>query len=48
MNSEFHHSELKIIGPSFDSPVTDLVIALEKLRDKRLSGTTHPSIYYCQ
>ncbi|WCT13103.1 Fic family protein [Mucilaginibacter jinjuensis] len=46
MTSTFRHSDLNIIKPTFDSPVTDLVIDLEKLRERRLSGTTHPQIFF--
>lgn len=38
--SKTSNPQLRLIKPDFDSPVTDLVIDLEKLRDKVMSGTT--------
>jgi len=37
--------KLEIFTPSFDSPLTDLIIELDHLRRKQLSGTTHPVIF---
>ena len=31
---------------SFDMPITDLIMELEKLRYKELVGTTHPLIFH--
>jgi Fic family protein len=38
--------QLNIINPPFDSPVTDLIIEIDNLRKRSLSGTTHPSIFF--
>lgn len=38
--------ELKLIQPDFDSPLTDLIIDLDHLRRKELSGTTPPKIFF--
>lgn len=37
--------ELKIYSPEFDSNLTDLIIDLDHLRKKSVSGTTHPLIF---
>lgn len=39
-------NDLKLISPDFDSPITDLIIELEKLRTKTLSGTTNVSVFF--
>ena len=44
--ADFKHLELKIIEPTFDSPLIDLVVELEHLRRKTLSGSTHPEIFF--
>lgn len=44
--SENKYTQLKLIKPSFDSNVTDLIIELEKLRDRKLTGSTPPSIFF--
>jgi Fic family protein len=46
MMPKFTHADLKLINPSFDSPVIDLVIALEKLRGKMLTGSTPAPIFF--
>lgn len=46
MNASFNHCELKMVSPTFDSTVTDLVIDLEKLRIKELGGTTYPDVFF--
>ncbi|MBL4674861.1 MAG: Fic family protein [Mucilaginibacter sp.] len=46
MQTDNSNSELKLIKPEFDSPLTDLIIDLEKLRTKVLSGTTNPSVFF--
>ncbi|WDE95411.1 Fic family protein [Lentisphaera profundi] len=38
--------ELKLLQPGFDSSLTDLIIDLEHLRQKRLTGTTHPAVFF--
>lgn len=40
------HIDLKIVVPSFESPLTDLIIELDYLRRKRLGGTTPPFIFF--
>lgn len=37
---------LDIINPPFDSPVTDLIIKIDNLRKRSLSGSTHPSTFF--
>ena len=46
MSAEFKHFDLKIVEPSFDSPLTDLIIDLDYLRKKPLSGSTHPRVFF--
>jgi len=36
----------KLVKPSYDSPVTDLIIDLEKLRTKIMSGTTNYFVFF--
>lgn len=43
---EFKHYELKLIEPKFNSPLTDLIIELNHLRKKRLTGSTHPRVFF--
>ncbi len=42
----FKPYELKLIKPSFDSKLTDLIIELEHLRKKTLEGSTHPQVFF--
>lgn len=42
----FNPYELKLVFPSFDSPLAELIIALEYLRKVQLSGSTPPSLFY--
>jgi Fic family protein len=44
--AKFNHSDLRLVQPSFDSRLTDLVIELDHLRKKRLGGTTHPHVFF--
>ena len=44
--AEFSHYDLKLIEPSFDSTLTDLIIELDYLRKKPLSGSTHPKVFF--
>jgi Fic family protein len=44
--SSFTHYPLALVSPSFDDPLTDLIIELDYLRKKPLSGTTHPLIFF--
>ncbi|MDP2853578.1 MAG: Fic family protein [Smithellaceae bacterium] len=46
MAATFKHFDLKLVGPSFDSNLTDLVIELDYLRKKELGGTTHPLVFF--
>ena len=46
MNVKFKHSDLKLINPPFESKLTNLIIELDYLRKKPLSGTTHPSTFF--
>lgn len=41
---QFLHYDLKLIEPSFNSSLTDLIIELDYLRKKPLGGTTHPQV----
>jgi Fic family protein len=43
---KFIHHDLKLIEPSFDSELTDLVIELDHLRRKELGGSTDPNIFF--
>jgi len=42
----FCHADLELIEPNFRSELTDLVLELEHLRRKTLSGSTHPSVFF--
>ncbi|MBO0937275.1 hypothetical protein J2I47_12025 [Fibrella sp. HMF5335] len=42
----FTHYPLTLVSPSFDDPLTDLIIELDYLRKKPLSGTTHPLLFF--
>ncbi len=42
----FRHFDLKLIEPSFDSKLTDLVIELDYLRRKELQGTTPAPVFF--
>ncbi len=44
--AKFKHSDIRLVQPSFDSRLTDLVIELDHLRKKRLGGTTHPHVFF--
>ncbi len=43
---QFRYYELQLVEPSFDSPLTDLIIDLNHLRKKRLGGTTPPPVFF--
>jgi Fic family protein len=45
-DSAFLHYDLKLIEPTFKSPLTDLIIELDYLRKKPLSGSTHPRVFF--
>ncbi len=38
--------KLRIINPQFGSKLTTLILALDNLRTRKLSGTTHPSTFF--
>jgi len=44
METKFTYTNL--VKPSYDSPVTDLIIELEKLRTKRMGGTTDFYVFH--
>lgn len=44
--AKFKHSAIRLVQPTFDSRLTDLVIELDHLRRKRLGGTTHPHVFF--
>jgi len=46
MAATFKHFDLKLLQPSFDSKLIDLVIELDYLRKKELRGTTHPLVFF--
>ncbi len=46
MEPRFLHHDLRLVEPLFGDPLTDLIIELDGLRTKRLSGTTHPRIFF--
>ncbi|MCK9420993.1 MAG: Fic family protein [Bacteroidales bacterium] len=43
---KFTHYDLKLVGPSFSSPLTDLIIGLDHLRKKQLGGSAHPKVFF--
>jgi Fic family protein len=42
----FKHYDLKLVEPTFDSTLTDLIIELDHLRKKQLGGSTHPKVFF--
>ena len=44
--AKFIDYDLKLIEPSFDSSLTDLIIELDYLRKKTLGGSTHPKVFF--
>jgi len=42
----FHHHDLTLLNPAFDSPLVDVVTELEHLRRLRLVGTTPPHVFF--
>jgi len=46
MSANFVHFDLKIVNPSFESPLTDTLMELNHLRKLKLSGTTAPWIFF--
>lgn len=45
-NPKFQHYNLELVEPDFSSALTDLIIELDYLRRKNLSGSTHPQIFF--
>lgn len=43
---DFHHFDLKLLNPSFDSPLVDVLTELEHLRRLQLGGTTPASTFF--
>jgi Fic family protein len=46
LEAKFIHYDLKLVEPSFDSTLTDLIIELDHLRRKLLTGTTRPKVFF--
>jgi len=46
MSNTNMHYDLRLIEPSFSSPLTDLIIELDYLRKKQLGGSTHPKVFF--
>lgn len=44
--AQFIPFDLKLVEPSFDSNLTDLIIELDYLRKKTLGGSTHPNVFF--
>lgn len=44
--SETKFIDLRLPQIGFEMPITDAIMELEKLRYKRLSGTTHPNVFF--
>jgi hypothetical protein len=42
----FHHHDLRLLNPAFDSPLVDVVTELEHLRRLRLGGSTPAPVFY--
>jgi Fic family protein len=46
LEAKFVNYDLKLIEPSFNSSLTDLIIELDYLRKKPLGGSTHPKVFF--
>ncbi len=44
--AKFIHYDLKLVAPSFSAQLTDLIIELDYLRKKQLSGSTHEKVFF--
>lgn len=44
--SETKYIDLRLPQIGFEMPITDAIMELEQLRYKRLSGTTHPNVFF--
>jgi len=43
---KFSHYDLQLVEPSFNAPLTDLIINLDHLRRRQLGGSTPPVIFF--
>lgn len=43
---EFRHHDLKLLNPSFDSPLIDVLTELEQLRRPRICGSTPAPVFF--
>jgi Fic family protein len=46
MSEKFIHHDLRLLNPSFDSPLVDVIQELEYLRKLNVGGTTPPEIFF--
>src|SRR3990172_10338247 len=46
MKPTFKHYDLALVAPDFNSPLTGLIIELDHLRRKQLSGSTPTQIFF--
>lgn len=46
MTQSFSHTPLVLVNPEFGSPLTSLILELDFLKKKTLSGSTHPAIFF--
>jgi Fic family protein len=46
MSPKFLHHDLRLLNPSFDSPLIDVLTELEHLRKLNVGGTTPPQIFF--
>lgn len=44
--AKFVEYDLKLVEPTFDSTLTDLIIELDFLRKKQLGGSTNPKVFF--
>ena len=44
--SAFHHFDLALLNPAFDSPLVDVLTELEHLRRLQLGGTTPAPVFF--
>ncbi len=42
----FHHFDLALLNPAFDSPLVDVLTELEHLRRLKLAGTTPAPVFF--
>lgn len=42
----FHHQDLRLLNPAFDSPLVDVVTELEHLRRLRIEGSTPAPVFF--